>query len=110
MLTVAPIALTQPHYDTLQKYEKYREWARKERKKTIGRVNKLTVASERVDKWTSRQVDCYEWTSWLLQVNESTSKRVNKLTVTSEQVDCYEWTSWLLQVNELTVTSKQVDK
>jgi hypothetical protein len=53
MLTVAPIALTQPHYDTLQKYEKYREWARKERKKTIGRLNKLTVTSEQVDKRTS---------------------------------------------------------
>ena len=43
MLAVAPIALTQPHYDTLQKYEKYREWARKERKKTIGRLNKRRV-------------------------------------------------------------------
>ena len=53
MLAVAPIALTQPHYDTLQKYEKYREWARKERKKTIGRFNKLTVTSEQVDKRTS---------------------------------------------------------
>ena len=69
MLAVAPITLKQPHYDTLQKYEKYREWARKERKKTIGRVNKLTVASERVDKLTVQ---------------------VNKLTVTSERVDCYE--------------------
>ena len=71
MLAVAPIALTQPHYDTLQKYEKYRECARKERKKTIGRVNKLT--------FTSKQFDCYKWTIWLLQVN--------KLTVTSERVD-----------------------
>ena len=52
MLAVAPIALTQPHYDTLQKYEKYRECARKERKKTIGRVTKVAV--------TSKQVNCYK--------------------------------------------------